>query len=322
MSQGIFVADGRPMLFALSDCPKSEEIQKIVEAEGGELLSTWEEGAIHLAFVEPQAQLPFPKPADHAVYTYHFVLDSLNLGELQDLRMYELGKEEGVEEAEPGKVFRSRTKFTPREEAVMREYMTKYPGPFTSVSYWMKATAYGLAVKRSADTLRDHCKRMLKGKTASESPAKPTEKPSKRPKLGEMQRSIPHPASPKYTVPSSFFRSSSPRVTLPANTSHSTPMNNSDSAISGLANTPLSLSSRFENSPALLVTVSKRGREVQDMDSLKRKCMREHIPDKFKSLVERCQQKSKHPVEEAEVLQVLMQLGGNAEETEEYFERY
>ena len=89
--------------------------------------------------------------------------------------------------------------------------------------------------------------------------------------------------------------------------------------ISELANTPISLSSRFENSPALLITVSKRGREVQDMDTLKRKCMREQIPDKFKSLVERCQERSKHPVEEAEVLQVLMQLGGNAEETEEYF---
>lgn len=315
------MVDGRPMLFVLAECPQREEVRQVVEAEGGALIAAWEEGAIHLAFVEPQAELPFPRPLDHPVYTYHFVMDSHNLGELQDLHMYELAKEEG-EENSPGKAFRSRAKFTVREEAVMKEYMTKYPGPYTSVSYWVKATAYGLAVKRSADTLRDHCKRMLKGKTASESPPKQAEKPLKRSKLGDAQRRSPVLASPQRPVPASLFRSSSPRVTLPAHNTQSTPLHHSESAISGLANTPLSLSSRFENSPALLVTVSKRGREVQDMDALKRKCLREQIPDKFKSLVERCQQKSKHPVEEAEVLQVLMQLGGNAEETEEYFESY
>ena len=313
------MADGRPMLFTLAECPQSEEVRQMVEAEGGALIPAWEEGAIHLVSVGPRAELPFPRPVDHPVYTYHFVLDSHNLGELQDLHMYELGKEEEAEESSPSKAFRSRAKFTVREEAVMREYMTKYPGPYTSVSYWTKATAYGLTVKRSADTLRDHCKRMLKGKTASESPPKQAEKPAKRPKLGETKRPSPARVSPQHPVPTSLLRTSSPRVTLPTRTAHSTPLHHSDSVISELANTPISLSSRFENSPALLVTVSKRGREVQDMDTLKRKCMREQIPDKFKSLVERCQERSKHPVEEAEVLQVLMQLGGNAEETEEYF---
>lgn len=319
MSEGVFVVEGRPMVFALENSPKTSEIRAMVESGGGELISTWREGAVHLAMVEPQAPLPFAKPADHPVYTYHFVLDSLRLKDLQDLDMYELGKEDVEEEVSPTKAVRSRTKFTFNEEQAMREYMTKYPGPFTSVSYWMKATAYGLAVHRSADTLRDHCKRMMKGKTISDSPVKPGNKPTKRPRPAEQAAKL-LSASPKRPIPT--YRHSSPRVALPMRPIQSTPKARSESCISDLANTPFSLSSRFENSPALLITVSKRGREVQDMDALKRKCLRDHIPDKFKSLVARCQQRSKQPIDEAEILQVLLQLGGSAEKTEEYFERY
>jgi len=312
------------MLFALGDCPKSEEIRSIVEADGGELVSSWQEGAIHLACVEPQAPLPFPKPSDHTVYTYHFVIDSHHLGELQDLNMYELDKGEAGEESAPGKTVRNRVKFTVAEEQAMREYMVKYPGPYTSVSYWMKATAYGLAVKRTADTLRDHCKRMMQGKALRESPPRKSEQVMKRRKVSETQHSIhlikPIPASPKRSLPSSLYHHS-PRISLPVKSSHSTPKPKSESALSDLAHTPLSLSSRFENSSSLLVTVSRRGREVQDMDALKRKCLRERIPDRFKSLVERCQQRSRHPVEEAEVLQMLLQLGGSVEQTEDYFAR-
>lgn len=323
MSQGIFVAQGRPMLFSLGDCPKSEEIRKIVETDGGEFISSWQEGAIHLAYVEPQAPLPFPKPSDHAVYTYHFIIDSHHLGELQDLDMYELDKEEVRDGNSPRKAVRNRVKFTAKEEQAMREYMVKYPGPYTSVSYWSKATAYGLPVKRSADTLRDHCKRMMKGKTLRESSPRKPEQVMKKRKVSETQHSIhlvkPVPVTPKRSLPASLHYS--PRISLPVKSSHSTPKPKSESALSDLAHTPLSLSSRFENSPALLVTVSKRGREVQDMDALKRKCLRERIPDRFKLLVERCQQRSRQPVEEAEVLQMLLQMGGSVEQTEDYFAR-
>jgi hypothetical protein len=58
---------------------------------------------------------------------------------------------------------------------------------------------------------------------------------------------------------------------------------------------------------------------VQDIDVLKRKCLEECIPDRFKSLVQRCQQRSKDPVEEAEVLQVLTEMEGSVERTEAYF---
>lgn len=311
MSQGIFVTNGYPMLFALGDCSKYTEIREIVEAGGGELISMWTEGAIHLACVEPEAPLPFPKPLDHRVYTYYFVIDSHNLEELQDLNRYELGKKETVETDSPGKTVRNRVKFTAKEEQAMREYMVKYPGSYTSVSYWKKACRYGLSAQRSADTLRDHCKRMIKGKFIRE---QRTEQPTKKQKTDEFQHSIdvirPIPISPKPCL-----HRISPSI-IPFQT---TSISESDSAHSDLICTPLSLSSRFKNSPSLLVTVSKQGREVQDIDGLKRKCLEECIPDRFKWLVQRCQQRSKDPVEEAEVLQVLTEMEGSVERTEAYF---
>ena len=312
MSQGLFVTDGHPMLFALGDCSKYTEIREIVEADGGEMISMWTEGAIHLAPVEPEARLPFPKPLDHAVYTYYFVIDSHNLEELQDLNRYELGREETVKTDSPRKTVR--VKFTAKEEQAMREYMVKYPGSYTSVSYWAKARRYGLVAQRSADTLRDHCKRMIKGKFIREQSPKRTEQSIKKQKTEEFQPSIdvikPIPISPKPCLH---------RISPHISPFQTTSISESDSVHAGLICAPLSLSSRFEGSPSLLITVSKQGREVQDLDALKRKCMEECIPDRFMWLVQRCQQRSKDPVEETEVLQVLTEMEGSVERTEAYF---
>lgn len=311
MSQGIFVTDGYPMLFTLGDCSKYTEIREIVEAGGGELISKWTEGAIHLVYVEPGTPLPFPKPLDHPVYTYYFVIDSHNLEELQDLKRYELGVKATHSS---GKIVRNRVKFTAMEEQAMREYMTKYPGSYTSVSYWAKARRYGLEAQRSADTLRDHCKRMIKGKFVREETPKRTPQSMKKQKTVEIQDSIdvikPIPISPNpclYQI--------SP---LHINTFPTTSITKSDSVHSS-PNSPFSLSSRFEKFPSFLITVSKQGRVVQDIAELKRKCTEECIPDKFKWLVQRCQLRSIHPVEETEVLQVLMEMEGSVERTEAYF---
>jgi hypothetical protein len=228
---GLFVVEGNPMgkrhaVFVIASCQIFDEIKDIVISEGGIVETQWCGEAIHLVD-DVKSKLPIEKPQDHAVYSSRFVFDSWNFGELQDLQLYEMGREETEEETNVPPKIKRRAKYSATEEEEMRKYMKANPKAIHSVLYWGNAVKCGLKVNRSAASLRDHSKRM-RGVI---------EVTQKQSKIDVSSQSSIRSAKPAAMC----------SARKPVEWCLSTPVQQpSESVISELVNTPLSLSSRFD----------------------------------------------------------------------------
>ena len=332
MTGRLFEANGKPIgevytVFSLRECMERDTIRKLIEPNGGQLRLKWTLGCIHLEPGEPKSISTFRVPADHTVYSLKYVKDAVKGKSLPDLSHYtfHIPLSDPIEpDSDAGPTFKGRNKFTLAEEELMTQYMKRYQGSYTSLAYWTKALEQGLTVSRTAYTLRDHCKRMLEGKSVAKNEEIKSKKRETTP--GVEKKSKVSPGSPVALKVPKPLGSSQPSPVLPTTivkqVSLSTPPlsvprvqpipGSAKSRTSVESLSPRNLSSRFEVTSDLVVCVERGRRAVSDMKKYREQCDQAHIIPQFLSLVAKCKRKSSlHPDDEVEVLQTLLACKGD-----------
>jgi len=340
MTARLFEPNGKPIgesytVFSLRECVERESIRKLIDSNGGQLKAKWSTGCTHLEPGAPKTIGTFPIPSDHTVYSLKYVRDAVKDKTLPDLNLYTfrcpLNDPVEVEDSS-GANYKGRNKFTLAEEDLMTQYMKRYQGSYSSLTYWNKALEQGLGVQRTAYTLRDHCKRMLEGKTVAK--AEETKKVESR-KRAEREETPGTEKKAKVTPGSpAGLKSEKPPGTVPAVASPglkgvpfrpvsmqtppfpvrlAAPVPSTVKSRTSLDSlSPRNLSSRFEVTSDLVITINQGKRAVADMKKYREQSEQARILPQFLALVAKCKHKnSLQPEEEIEVLKTLLVCHGD-----------
>lgn len=143
--------------------------------------------------------------------------------------------------------------------------------------------------------------------------SQPQASSNKTSKLARVRLSPAKPPSPPLRCFKETVLSASP-----SSTNHLSPSKD----LSTLTTSPSKLSQRFQAAMDFKISSGSDGsRKVTNMMNLRFKCLQASIPQRFLSLVERCQANAGCRLTEIEVLSVLLRYGGRELETEDYYKR-
>jgi hypothetical protein len=313
-----------------------ESIRKLIDSRGGQLKAKWSPGCTHLEPGAPKSISTFQTPSDHTVYSLQYVRDAVKENSLPDLALYTFRcpLNDPVEVDDPSAAnYKGRNKFTLAEEDLMTQYMKRYQGSYSSLAYWNKALEHGLPVQRTAYTLRDHCKRMLEGKTVAKAEEVKKVEGRKRAEReetpGTEKKVKVNPGSPlglqaekslqtAHIVPSPALKEASIRrpvsmSTPPFPVRSAAPVPSTVKSRTSLDSlSPRNLSSRFEVTSDLVISIDKGRRVVADMKKYREQSEQAHILPQFLALVAKCKHKSSlQTEEEVEVLKTLLVCRGD-----------
>ena len=166
----------------MKDCPEREQVIKSIQQNGGVFTSRFTPESIELVPLEPNYIMKSELSPGHPVYSFRFIHDSDNLGELQDLSEYEIriAYKPGEQPNKKSKQRPIRHHYTEAEEMLIVEYTKNNPGPVASIGYWNHALRNGLNVPHSAWSLKHHYYKVMPARNANPKNYQPAKLPKKR----------------------------------------------------------------------------------------------------------------------------------------------
>jgi hypothetical protein len=166
----------------MKDCPEREQVVKTIQQHGGVFSNRFTPESIELVPLEPNYIMKSELSPGHPVYSFRFIHDSDNLGELQDLCEYEIriAYKAGEQPSKKAKQRPIRHHYTEAEELLIVEYTKNNPGPVASISYWNHALRNGLNVPHSAWSLKHHYYKVMPARNVNPKAYQPAKLPKKR----------------------------------------------------------------------------------------------------------------------------------------------